>query len=525
MERREFLKAVGLGAATTAFPGCTAHLGARTFEKTSPSSRGRGRKQPNIIFVLADDLGYGELGCYSQKKIETPNIDRLAAEGMRFTQHHSGSPVCAPSRCALLTGKHTGHAYIRDNQEMGGWGPDAREGQLPLPEDTTTLATLLQKQGYATCAIGKWGLGGPGSTGHPNKQGFDHWFGYLCQRVAHNYYPTHLWRDNQKYILEGNEYFPAHQRISTPPDDPADYERFRGKQYAPDLMIEEAVAFIRKHRGGPFFLYYATPVPHAAIQVPDDSLEHYRGHWDDEPYPGQRGYLPHPAPRAGYAAMVTRMDRDFGRILSLLKLLGLEEDTIVMFSSDNGPTFNGGTDSRFFNSAGPLRGLKCDLYEGGIRVPLITRWKGQIRPGATTDHVSAFWDVLPTLAEVVGAESPADIDGISFLRTLLGKPGQKEHTYLYWEYRSRGGNQAVRMGRWKGLRLNLAKNPNAPIELYDLQLDVGEASNLADRYPDVVEQINTIMKKARTESEHFRLPAASQPRVAVPRPKTDAENP
>lgn len=381
--RRDFLKTVGLGAAALAMPRKALGIG--------PA-----RRQPNIIFILADDLGYGELGCYGQQKIETPNLDRLAEEGMRFVQHYSGSPVCAPSRCVLLTGKHTGHAYIRDNREMGGWGPDARKGQLPIPEGTTTLGRLLQARGYATCAIGKWGLGGPDSTGHPNKQGFDHWYGYLCQRVAHNYYPTHLWRNREKHVLEGNKWFSAHQRLKKTPADPAGYERYKGAQYAPDLMIEEALAFIRRHRNTPFLLYYATPVPHAAIQVPEDSLAPYRGRWEDQPYLGQKGYLPHPAPRAGYAAMVTRMDPDVGRVLALLKQLGLEENTLVMFSSDNGPAFNGGTDSRFFGSAGPLRGLKCDLYEGGIRVPLIARWKGHIQPGATTDHISAFWDVLPT---------------------------------------------------------------------------------------------------------------------------------
>ena len=484
--RRDFLKSVGLGAASLTMPRFA-------FAVDQPA------RKPNIIFVLADDLGYAELGCYGQQKIETPNLDRLAAQGMRFTQHYSGSPVCAPSRCTLLTGKHTGHAYIRDNREMGGWGPDEPEGQLPLPEGTTTLGTLLQREGYTTCAIGKWGLGGPDSSGHPNKQGFDHWYGYLCQRVAHNYYPTHLWRNDRKHMLEGNKYFSAHQRLESVPDDPSGYDRFKGVHYAPDLMAEEALAFIRKHKDQPFFVYYATPVPHAAIQVPEDSLERYRGHWEDPPYLGNKGYLPHPAPRAGYAAMVTRMDRDIGRILGLLDELGLTENTIVMFSSDNGPTFNGGTDSAFFNSAGPLRGLKCSVYEGGIRVPLIARWPGRIKPGTTSEHVSAFWDVLPTIADIAGFVPPGDIDGISFAPTLLDRPGrQKRHDYLYWEYH---GSQALRAGQWKAVR----RKGQEALELYNLKSDVGEQHNVANKNPETTTRLAELMKRARTESEHFPL--------------------
>ncbi len=484
--RRDFLKAVGVGAASL------------TMSRLAFAADQTARK-PNIIYILADDLGYAELGCYGQQRIETPNLDRLAAQGMRFTQHYSGSPVCAPSRCTLLTGKHTGHAYVRDNHEMGGWGPDEPEGQLPLPAGTTTLGTLLQKQGYATCAIGKWGLGGPDSSGHPNQQGFDHWYGYLCQRVAHNYYPTHLWRNDKKHVLEGNEYFRAHQRLEEVPDDPGAYDRFKTVHYAPDLMAEEALSFVRKHKDRPFFLYYATPVPHAAIQVPADSLDHYRGRWEDKPYLGQKGYLPHPAPRAGYAAMVTRMDRDVGRILSLLDELGLAENTIVMFSSDNGPTFNGGTDSAFFNSTGPLRGLKCSLYEGGIRVPLIARWPGRIKPGTSSAHISAFWDVLPTVAELVGCAPPADIDGISFAAALRGRPErQQQHEYLYWEYH---GSQALRTGDWKAV---LRKGQDA-LELYDLKSGVGEQQDLAKQNPQTAARLAELMTKARTKSDHFPL--------------------
>jgi arylsulfatase len=270
-------------------------------------------------------------------------------------------------------------------------------------------------------------------------------------------------------------------------------------------MVEEAISFIRASRNRPFFLYFATPVPHAALQVPDDSLAEYHGRFDDKPYLGERGYLPHPEPRAAYAAMITRMDRDIGRILDTLRDLGLDENTLVIFSSDNGPTFAGGVDAQFFNSAGPLRGLKCDLYEGGLRVPMIARWKGRIRADATTDHVSAFWDVLPTVADVVGFQPPGDTDGVSFLPTLLGKPGQKQHDYLYWEFRSNGGGQAVRMGRWKGLRLRQRERPDAPVELYDLESDIAERLNVAALNPDVVVRISQIMSTARTESQQFPL--------------------
>jgi arylsulfatase A len=439
------------------------------------------QRKPNIIYILTDDLGYSELGCYGQKKIRTPNIDKIAAEGVRFTQHYSGSPVCAPSRCTLMTGQHTGHCYIRDNSEIGGWEEGSKEGQRPLPPNTFTVGTMLQRAGYRTAAIGKWGLGGPGSTGEPHLQGFDHWYGYLCQRQAHNYYPTHLWRDGKKEMLEGNV-----------------WGNLTGKHYAPDLMAEDALAWIRANKEAPFFLYFATPVPHAALQIPQDSLREYVAEWKDEPYTGDKGYLPHPSPRACYAAMITRLDGEIGRIMSLLRELALDENTLVMFSSDNGPTFNGGTDSAFFDSAGPFRGLKCDVYEGGIRVPMIARWPGHITPSTTTDHVSAFWDVMPTLAEIAGARAPERIDGMSFVPTLLGKAGQRKHTYLYWEYFGRP-SQAVRIDDWKGLRLNAKKDPDGPVQFYDLSTDIGEKRDVAKQHPDVVQRMREIMD-ARTPS-------------------------
>ena len=467
---------------------------------------GRRIGRPNIIYILADDLGYAELGCYGQKKIKTPHIDALAREGMRFTQHYSGSPVCAPSRCVLLTGKHTGHSYIRDNDELAErgdvWNDPALEGQRPLPSGTATIGTMLKRAGYATGAMGKWGLGGPGSSGEPNRQGFDLFYGYLCQRVAHNYYPTHLWRNGRKHLLEGNDHFSAHQKLPQDknPEDKASYAPYRGKQYAMDLMAEEARRFIRENRHRPFFLYLPFPVPHVSLQVPEDSLSEYEGAFPEAPYTGRQGYLPHPTPRAAYAAMITRMDREIGSIMALLKELELDRNTLVMFSSDNGPTFNGGSDSAFFESAGPLRGLKCSVYEGGIRVPFIARWPGTIAPGTTTDHVSAFWDLMPTLAELTGAPAPPDTDGISLLPTLVGRGKQREHAHLYWEYHGRPC-QAVRMGRWKGIRF-MPRTPG-PIELYDLEKDIGEQRNVAKEHPAIVERIAGIMA-ARTPSRFPR---------------------
>jgi arylsulfatase len=492
IQRREFVRVLGLGAAA---------LGLGSVEGCVPGPR----RPPNVVFILADDLGYGEVGVYGQEKIRTPAIDRIAREGVRFTQHYSGSPVCAPSRCVLLTGLHTGHAYIRDNDEMGErgdvWHDPELEGQRPILADTYTLGRLFQDAGYVTGAMGKWGLGGPGSSGEPNRQGFHHWYGYLCQRVAHNYYPTHLWRNGEKDLLEGNEYFYPHQRLpeDADPDDPASYAAYAGGEYSMDLMAQKARAFIRENAQSPFFLYLPFPVPHAALQVPQDSLAEYADAFPETPYRGERSYLPHPKPRAAYAAMVTRMDREIGSILDLLDELGLGEDTLVIFTSDNGPTFNGGTDSEFFQSAAGFRGLKTELYEGGIRVPMVARWPGRIPAGSVSHLPSAFWDFLPTFAELTGQAPPVASDGVSLLPAMEGRTeDQEDREYLYWEFQ---GRQAVRLGRWKAYQ----RASDGDFELYDLETDRGETTNVASGQPELVARIRQIMGEARTPSELFPL--------------------
>ncbi len=472
----------------------------------SPELAPATENRPNIIYIYADDLGYNEVGAYGQEKIRTPNLDRLAAEGMRFTQHYSGSAVCAPSRAVLLTGKHSGHAFIRGNKELGGWGPDEPEGQWPLAAEEVTLAEILQQNGYATGAMGKWGLGGPDAHGHPNLQGFDHYYGYLCQRVAHNYYPTHLWRNGDKDMLPGNDWFSAHQRLEEPPSDYADYDRYQGTTYAPDLIADEALRFIRDNAEHPFFLYYPTIVPHVAIQVPEDSLAEYEDEFVETPYLGDQSYLPHPTPRAAYAAMITRMDRNVGRVLDLVAELGLDDNTIIMFSSDNGPTWVGGSDLEFFDGNGVLRGRKQQLYEGGIRVPMLARWPGHIEPGTVTDHLSAQWDVLATVLDIVdidGAEAPEDTDGISFAPTLFGDREQEQHEVMYWEL---GRQQAVRLGEWKLYRRANGDGDIVDVELFNLANDIGEQDNLAEARPELVAELIEVAARSRVPSEIFPSP-------------------
>ena len=465
----------------------------------APTRQAAGRPRPNVIFILADDLGYGDLGSYGQTKIKTPHLDRLAAEGMRFTQFYAGSPVCAPSRCVLMTGKHGGHAYIRDNREV------KPEGQWPLPASEVTIAELLKSQGYTTGAFGKWGLGFVGTEGDPNRQGFDLFYGYNCQREAHSYYPDHLWRNDQKVVLERND------------------RGLTGKHYSHDLIEAEALQFIRDHRARPFFLYVPFTIPHLALQVPEDSLSEYVGKWDDPPYDGSRGYLPHPHPRAAYAAMVTRMDRSVGRILALVKELGLDDNTLVIFTSDNGGAFGtvtkdfeflpgraGGTDYVFFGSTGKFRAFKGSVYEGGIRVPFIARFPGRIKAGTVSDLPAVFYDVLPTLCDLAGTEPPKGADGLSLLPTLLGRGRQKKHEFLFWDFNGYGGQQAVRLGDWKGVRRNLHRG-NTRIELYHLATDVGERRDVADKHPDIVRRIAAVMLREHTPSEVFPVKVLDDP--------------
>jgi arylsulfatase A len=466
-------------------------------------SKSAAAQPPNIILIIADDLGYGDLGCYGQRWIRTPRIDQLAADGVRFTQFYAGAPVCAPSRCTLMTGKHTGHAAIRNNQEKGPWKKLAAKygtqftGQSPLPDEETTLAELLHKQGYATAAIGKWGLGHLGTSGAPTQQGFDLFYGYYCQRHAHNHYPQFLWRNDQKETLPGN-----------------DGASLEGQTYSQDKFIENALAFIRDHRGGPFFLYVPLTVPHLSIQVPQAELAQYAGQIPEAPYKHQ-GYLKHPTPRAGYAAMISHMDRGVGQIVDLVQELNLDERTLILFTSDNGPVYDrlGGGDSDFFDSAGGLRGRKGSVYEGGLRVPLIARWNSAIHPGGETQEAAAMWDLLPTLCEAAGAEPPHDIDGVSLLKTLTDNQPAPERNCLYWEFPAYGGQQAVRAGNWKGLRTDLAEGPQR-WQLYDLGADPAETFDVADDYPDIAERLATLAKAARVPSKLFPLKHADEPAPA-----------
>jgi arylsulfatase A-like enzyme len=499
-----------LALGTALGPSGPAVAGTREPPPASPS-------RPNVVFVLADDLGWAELGCYGQQKIRTPSLDRLAAEGVRFTQHYSGNAVCAPSRSVLLTGQHPGRTPIRDNREI------QPEGQVALPAAALTLAELFKSLGYATGAMGKWGLGPPGSEGDPLRQGFDRFFGYNCQRHAHNYYPTYLYDDGRRLALD-NPAFPVTQELpdGADPGDSRSYAGYTGRVYAPDLVWERARAFIRENEGRPFFLYLPTTVPHLALQVPEDSLAEYRGLWPDPPYRGGNGYLPHPSPRAAYAAMVTRMDREVGRTLDLLRERGLDERTIVVFTSDNGPTYDrvGGSDSTFFRSAGPFRGLKGSLHEGGVRVPAIVRWTGRVSAGLVSERVTGFEDWLPTLLELAGATDavPPAVDGQSFAPTLLGR-AQEPRPFLYREFPGYGGQQTVRVGDWKGVRQGLGKPGPARLELYDLKGDVGEGRDVAAEHPDVVAQMEALLAREHQPSSAFPLVAldGETPRYVVGR--------
>ncbi|MCC5929890.1 MAG: arylsulfatase [Cyclobacteriaceae bacterium] len=475
-------------------------------------------RPPNIIYILADDLGYGDLGIYGQEKIKTPKIDGLAKAGMLFTQHYSGAPVCAPARSVLLTGRHSGHAQVRGNDEWADRGPvwdyhaavrdSTLEGQRPMKEGTTTIATLLKAQGYATGIIGKWGLGAPHTKSTPNHLGFDYFFGYNCQRQAHTYYPLHLWENLQKVNL-GNDTLAPHKKLPAEldPFDEASYSMFTLQNYSPEAMTAKVLDFVERNKKQPFFLYYASPLPHVPLQAPERWIEYYRNIFgDEEPYTGENGYFPNRHPKATYAAMISYLDEEVGLLIEKLKKEGLYENTLIIFSSDNGATYNGGTQSPWFQSNGIFKSEygwgKGFLHEGGIRVPMIASWPGKIKAGSVTDHISAFQDVLPTLCEIAGTEMPSEADGLSFLNVLLERE-QQTHEYLYWEFPESGGQQAVRMGKYKALRKDMHKG-NLQWSLFDLEVDPQERHDIAEQYPEWTVWAEEIAQKARTPSHNPR---------------------
>ncbi len=467
--------------------------------------------KPNIVFILADDLGYRELGSFGQQLIRTPNLDKLASQGMRLTQHYCGNAVCAPSRCVLMTAKHPGHAIVRSNK---GTPP---EGQWPIPDSEITLAEVLQQQGYVSGAFGKWGLGGPESSGRPLKQGFNRFFGYNCQSHAHSYYPSYLWSDEKHIELKNDPPVPGHASLAkdADPADPKSYNQFKGQDYAPDRINAQALEFIRQHKNEPFFLYYPTVIPHVALHVPDEELKPYlQLGWNDPPFTRNKGYgyTPHFTPRAAYAAMITRMDRYIGNILNLLDELELADNTIVVFSSDNGTThLEQEVDYLFFKSVGELRGLKGSLYEGGVRVPTLVRWPGHVQKGSSSNYISGFEDWMPTLLDLIGKADavPKNIDGISIAPTLLGRK-QAERPFLYREFTGYGGQQTIRVGDWKAVRQNLRKvrgKVKINTELYNIAEDISEKNNVADKHPEIVARLEKLMKQQHIPSDVFPLKA------------------
>lgn len=442
------------------------------------------QQKPNVIFILADDLGYGDLGCYGQLRIETPNIDKLAAAGTSFTQFYAGTSVCAPSRASLMTGLHTGHTPVRGNYEI------EPEGQLPLPDSAYIMPEMFKAAGYKTGVFGKWGLGSPGSEGDPLKQGVDHFYGYNCQRQSHNFFPDHLW-DNEKRIELSNT--PGNQ-----------------VQYAPELIQKQAIAFMQRNRSNPFFMYLAYTLPHAGLQLPneDETFEYYKKKFNEKPglikdsWDGI-GYQPQAYPHAAYAAMVTKLDNYVGEVIKQLKALGLDKQTMVVFTSDNGPHKEGGNDPTFFNSSGGFKGVKRQLTEGGIREPMIACWPGKIKAGRISDHIGAFWDFMPTFAELTGLSLTIKTDGISVLPELLNKGTQRQHEFLYWEFHEDGGRQAVRMGKWKAIRENVKHDAASPLALYDLASDPKETNDVARQHPAIIKKMQGIMATQHVENKDF----------------------
>lgn len=442
-------------------------------------------KKPNIILIVADDLGYGDVGCYGQKKISTPNIDKLAATGMRFTQYYSGTTVCAPSRASLMTGLHTGHTPIRGNR---GYKP---EGQFPLPDTSVTIAERLKQAGYRTGAFGKWGMGYPGSSGEPLKQGIDRFYGYNCQSEAHNYYPDHLWDNDQRVEFPGN--------------------LTSDSMYSGDKIHAAAMSFLQEQQPPykqPFFLFLPYTLPHGDLDVPRDSVyRYYVRTFNEPPLPTPTGPIKgrfEPFPHAAFAAMVSRLDKYVGEIYRYVQQSGQANNTLIIFTSDNGPHREDGGDPEYFDGNGIFRGIKRDMHEGGIRVPFIANWKGTIKAGVKNNTPAAWWDLFPTFEQMAGKPVSKNIDGLSILPALTGKP-QKQHEYFYWEFHEQGGKQAVRWGKWKGIRLNVSTTPDGPIELYDLTADPSEKTNIAPAHPDIMAKIAAYMKEAHTANPEWPL--------------------
>ena len=469
--------------------------------------------RPNIVFILADDLGWGELGCYGQQKIPTPNLDKLAAQGMRFTQHYSGAPVCAPARCVLMTGRHLGHAEIRGNQQAKVKFPQFSEGQHPVSAAVAMLPEVFRKAGYATGAAGKWGLGPVGSTGDPNKKGFDLFFGYNCQAAAHSFYPRFLWR-NDRQIEINPQPVPGHAKEPAGGVTP---DSFLGKTYAPSLIIAEALNFIAEQSAAkkPFFLYLAITEPHVAMHPPKEEVDKFPKSWDAQPYKGECGYLPNARPRAAYAAMVALVDRYAGRVADALEKAGVADNTLVIFTSDNGTTHpgksdssfhTGGVDAKFFNSTAGLRGYKGSVFEGGLRVPLIVRFPGKVKAGAVNDTPCYFADWFPTLCAAAGLPAPENPDGENLWPVITGTvPGASARKPMLWVFPEYGGQVAVRMGNYKVLRRQLTTKKPGDWEVYDIAKDRNESTDLANDNPDLIREAREILKCETAENAVFPL--------------------
>jgi arylsulfatase A-like enzyme len=447
-------------------------------------------RKPNIIFIMCDDMGYGQLGCYGQQKIKTPRIDQMAKEGLRLTDYYAGTAVCAPSRCSLMTGQHVGRTFIRGNYEIMK-GEHNESGQLPIPDETVTVAEKMQEAGYKTALIGKWGLGYPHSEGDPLKQGFDFFAGYNCQRHAHSHYPGWVWRNHEKVQLG-------------PPAKPG--EEKTEEQHSQYFLTDEAKSFITRNQDNPFFLYLAYVIPHAAMQIPhsDPACQLYAG--KDWPEIQKR-----------HAGMITLLDRHVGDILDLLVELGLDENTLVVFTSDNGAHREGGAKPEFFKDSGPLRGIKRNMYEGGIRVPFIARWPGVIEAGRTSDHLGAHWDLMPTACELAGVDAPEDIDGISYAPLLRGdETDQAKHRYLYFELNN-PHKRGIRSGDWVAIQEKVTASDAGvdSVELYNLKDDLAQTSNLASAYPEKVAHFRELIREAHVPSEQFPFQGA-RPQYKIP---------